>query len=503
MCEVLSVVSQAFAQNKENAEENVALRTESRSPEPLLFEMDLSQKASDGDLMTYQALSRLPIPPPMSRAFAAQEYHKQARAAAAPAAPLWSPSASHCSGTPPSPFSSPSICTSLEREMCSNTPNSCTLDPAEDWDFLSVQDLRKLYGSVGEIIGSGVYGTVFSTLDLAQNRYIAMKVMHSLSPTTKTMLDAYENAHQEVRALLQLQEHYGAAFFAGRFPYLRDYFVAVHSDAYSLSEHEVAQLPLPHIMHHMFQLNYNDATLCCIVTDYEKGRNLGAFVDSQVSLECKAIRNVWCTDSRRKGLRRCQMQWLRYLKRRGARRMDSIGVARLLHRTLTSLYYVHRADLTHGDLTTRNLHVTKSGLPMILDFGLAVNTKRVSGQSSRWSGGDVSLAPDHGSHDRRLAAKYSHLMTHELVVGILRASDIAQLAESFMHLSKVMYAKHRFAGIRWTPRVYMAIKEMQALSGMQAKNLGDEVALHYCTKLAKAIDADLHATQRYEINASV
>lgn len=127
----------------------------------LMFAMEFESKES-----VRREISKLPIPPPKSSAFAAQEYVSPSPSSSSAMAPQHS-----SDGSSKSP--------ETEREMYSTTPNSCTSDPSEEWDVLTMYDFKVSYNVRGTFLGSGTYGSVYATLDYQRSQFVAVKVMHA------------------------------------------------------------------------------------------------------------------------------------------------------------------------------------------------------------------------------------------------------------------------------------------------------------------------------------
>jgi hypothetical protein len=124
------------------------------SPQPLMFLMEGGDGV--GHESVHYEISKLPIPPPKSKAFAAQEY----------ITPI--PLPSTITTIPHySPMEDPGLATSPSYSPTATaTPDSCASDPADSWDFLMPHEYNTLYGVTGKFIGKGTYGSVYAVHDL-------------------------------------------------------------------------------------------------------------------------------------------------------------------------------------------------------------------------------------------------------------------------------------------------------------------------------------------------
>ena len=370
---------------------------------------------------------------------------------------------------------------------------------AQQWDHLSRADFMMLYSNHGALLGSGVYGSVYLVEDKLKDSYIALKIMHRYSPDNASVFDEEETARQEVQALRILKHTYGEEFCRGRFPILHDYFVVAQqfSAAASDSIYALDFLDVNYVTN-MFRRNNGAAYLWCFSMAYEHGYALNVYVYNRLAQQQKANVRAWRSN---KSVAAAARAWHSYRAKSTARFVDSISLARTLQQVLAALSYVHEAHLVHGDLTTNNVRMRRDGTPIILDFGFALSTQQQQQQQQphgNWSGERLPPLPIHHAADRVLAYGYSERMKHALVADILRATDVAQVAESFAYMSKKANQMYATRSMHWTPTVKAVLESLINLDAVSfaakrrrsGDNDGDCSTHFFATRLQRAIDRD-------------
>lgn len=530
MCSVLNFLSLSdIKKDKENIE----------NQDNLIFYMEMPQEnesrnqngsntrskrnVKDMDTELRMVLDKLPVPPPSSPATAAAattttflplsdaaELLKKTNLSIQPVQ-----SSSSTSGSSSSSSSSSASSSSASDSALLETPESyeptrvhvILSEAAENWESIGINEFLATYSRQSSFIGSGSYGSVFLVCSRERGFNVAMKVMHGVSPFRGYLMDAQQNAKDEVRALIRLRHCYGYEFCNGRFPSLIDYFVlpknlAHNDEVYGCEFIDNRKYGGKRIdfVSRMFNRNPLEDRLFCIATKYERGTPFTNFVFHEMSIEKNAVEKVW--NRPQTPLHRCALMWEMYLKRRAEDHFTSLSLARSLCCVLSTLYYVHRANLVHCDLSINNLYIPDGKKhPMILDFGLAVSTTSTGTRSesaegdrkgdNRWSGVfPLPSLPIHCHVDRKLAQTHAHVMKHSHVRDILRATDIAQVAESFLYIANEIRKKYNTRFIKWTPKVSVAIRTISLYCAKDVSPYGSRAALHCANMIAKAIEKD-------------